>query len=360
MQIRADWLKRLNLNPPETIDEWYTVLKAFKTQDANGNGDPNDEIPYVGNGTNLTYQPLSGFSVSWNLMYNDFSTRNDGKTVVYGPILPDYKEFVQTMVRWYKEGLIDPDYLSTDGRNLESKMISNIGGSYLGTINGQMGKFIDTWRASENTTNELIPLSNPTLTRGGPRYCNHVQSFLSVDGIAITSKNKYPKESMQYLDYGYSLEGSVLSNYGIEGDSYTLVNGQPKFTDVVLKNPNRYPVINALHLYTFSISQGPGIQFSDTFFQTASYTSQVDAYKAFSRDTTRINLPALKLPVEDGARVSKIMGDVKTLVEEKVNKFVMGIEPMSRYDAFVEQIKAMNIDEAIALQQKALDLYNAR
>lgn len=44
--LRYDWLDKLGLDVPETIDELYTVLKAFKTQDPNGNGKA-DEIPLV-------------------------------------------------------------------------------------------------------------------------------------------------------------------------------------------------------------------------------------------------------------------------------------------------------------------------
>lgn len=48
MSINKVWLDNLGLEVPTTTDELYTVLKAFKEQDANGNGDPNDEIPLIG------------------------------------------------------------------------------------------------------------------------------------------------------------------------------------------------------------------------------------------------------------------------------------------------------------------------
>ena len=48
--INQKWLDNLNLEMPTTVDEWYNVLKAFKEQDANGNGDPNDEVPLSGSG----------------------------------------------------------------------------------------------------------------------------------------------------------------------------------------------------------------------------------------------------------------------------------------------------------------------
>ena len=41
---------------PQTTDELFDVLTAFKEQDANGNGDPNDEIPLAGRNHRLEYQ----------------------------------------------------------------------------------------------------------------------------------------------------------------------------------------------------------------------------------------------------------------------------------------------------------------
>ena len=43
--INQQWLDQLGLSMPTTWDELYEVLVAFKEKDANGNGDPNDEIP---------------------------------------------------------------------------------------------------------------------------------------------------------------------------------------------------------------------------------------------------------------------------------------------------------------------------
>ena len=46
--INTTWLENLGLEMPTTTEEFYDVLKAFKEQDANGNGDPDDEIPLSG------------------------------------------------------------------------------------------------------------------------------------------------------------------------------------------------------------------------------------------------------------------------------------------------------------------------
>ncbi len=47
MWIYKPWLDKLGLKMPTTTDEFYEVLKAFKTKDPNGNGKA-DEIPLSG------------------------------------------------------------------------------------------------------------------------------------------------------------------------------------------------------------------------------------------------------------------------------------------------------------------------
>ena len=46
MFINKEWLDNVGMDVPTNIDEFYEVMKAFHDQDANGNGDANDEIPF--------------------------------------------------------------------------------------------------------------------------------------------------------------------------------------------------------------------------------------------------------------------------------------------------------------------------
>src|SRR5690606_1571608 len=40
---------------------------------------------------------------------------------------------------------------------------------------------------------------------------------------------------MEYFDYWWTEEGRRLLNFGIEGETYTMVDGKPKFTETVMK-----------------------------------------------------------------------------------------------------------------------------
>ena len=112
--IRQDWLDKLGLETPTTTDELYEVLKAFRTEDPNGNG-VQDETPlmtrWLSAPDNFTEHGLSLFNSSNGLMVRQ------GK-VVFDPMEEDFKVGMESLIQWYSEGLIDPEvYTRDDARN---------------------------------------------------------------------------------------------------------------------------------------------------------------------------------------------------------------------------------------------------
>ena len=68
--INQEWLDRLGLDMPETTEEFREVLLAFKNEDANGNGDPNDELPFSWREGGWQGQRIDGFFGSWGVLSN--------------------------------------------------------------------------------------------------------------------------------------------------------------------------------------------------------------------------------------------------------------------------------------------------
>lgn len=137
--IRKDWLDQLNLSVPTTIDEWYAVLKAFKEQDPNGNGEA-DEIPILIPAGELAFAGAFGTP-------NDFYREND--IVKYGPIEPGFKEYLATMNQWYNEGLLDKDFATADAKMTDAKITGNQVGSTVLFLNGGIGKYMDLMAKSQ-------------------------------------------------------------------------------------------------------------------------------------------------------------------------------------------------------------------
>jgi putative aldouronate transport system substrate-binding protein len=86
----------------------------------------------------------------------------------------------------------------------------------------------------------------------------------------------------------------------------------------------------------------------------------LDAYNIWNKDSNDYVLPPTTKTAEEGQEYSATYGDIQTYANETIPQFITGAKPISEFDAFVEQIKSMNIDRCIEIQQAALDRYNTR
>ena len=108
--INTQWLERLGLEKPTTMEELKQVLIAFRDQDANGNGDPNDEIPFdFCDSFNKTQ--LINCAASWGLpMYNGgnvFYDFDDAGNVVGAVDTDAYRSFLEFFYELGQEKLIN-------------------------------------------------------------------------------------------------------------------------------------------------------------------------------------------------------------------------------------------------------------
>jgi putative aldouronate transport system substrate-binding protein len=355
--IRYDWLQKVGLELPTTIEEWYTALKAFKENDVNGNGDPDDEIPLFSHQQDQSLRDI--FPVAWEVR-KGFCV-NDGR-IVYGPIQPGYKDYLTEMAKWYAEGLIDPDYITNDNQARDAKMTSDRVGAIFAWMNGVLGKF-NTMMA-DHPTFDLRGTAWPKADDGISYSGNNAWvGWVSGGGTAIGATNKNIETTLKVLDYPYTEEGNLLFNFGEEGVSYTMVDGEPRFTDLILNNPDGLAATNALAVFAHAST---GV--STGFAQDARYASQIRssipqqaaAEIEWAKSTDGILPPPLSPPTEDSALLNKIMGEAATYVDEYTNKVIMGLSSIEDFDEFVTTLKKMGIGEAEAIMQKSYESYQAR
>ncbi|MCZ8516898.1 extracellular solute-binding protein [Paenibacillus filicis] len=352
-QIRQDWLEKLNLKSPETIDDWYEVLKAFKTKNPSGSG-KNDEIPLAPKGAG----DLQNWIRAWGINYGWY---HDGNTVKFGPYTPEYKEALTTLAKWYKEGLIDPDFALTDAKQFDTKVMGNRAGAWVGATSGTFGRFVQLMKAKDPTVKLLGTV--PPYVAGTKSYNFNVDEIKVSNGIgvAISAKSKHPKEAAMWLDYGYSPEGALLNTFGIEGQSYKMVNGSPQLLPEVTNNPQGLSIDEALSKYTRGSGGGPYVQTPELWQQRMSLPEQqkiIGLWKAGSYDRTMP--PGVTPTIQESTRMASIMSTVNTYKDEQFIKMVMGQVPISEFDNYLKTLKGMGIEEAIKIQQAAYDRYMAR
>jgi putative aldouronate transport system substrate-binding protein len=351
--FRQDWLDKVNMKVPTTIDEWEKVLKAFKANDLNGNGKA-DEIPFLLDLNMLWVNHL--FLGSWGI--TNWYYQENGK-VMFGPVQPQFKEYLTLMNRWYNEGLIDKDYATTNDKLKDAKVTGNQLGAFVGNTGGGIGKYMGLMKGKDPTF-KLVAAPYPVLKAGDRPILGQKDVLFNGFGAAITTDNKHPEETVKWLDYAYSPEGHMLFNFGTEGESYKMENGYPKYTDLIMKNPQGLSVAQAMSRYIRGNSSGPFVQDKRYMEQYAQLPEQKQSIDIWMNAENKKQMPLINLNADETNKLSSINNDIKTLLEEKMARFIMGAESLDKFDDFVKTIKGMGLDEAIKIQQAALERYNSR
>ncbi|MDD9271757.1 ABC transporter substrate-binding protein [Paenibacillus sp. GCM10023248] len=351
--IRQDWLDKLGLKMPETIDEWYNVLKAFKEKDPNGNGKA-DEIPiYLDKNLFATDAPFLG---AWGINYSFYQ---DGGKVKYGPIQPAYKEFLATMNKWYKEGLLDKDFAAPNDKLFDNKMTTNLLGATASFNGGGIGKYAGLMK-DKDPKFDLEAAPYPVLKAGDKAIWGQKDFAYNGVGAAITTANKNPIETVKWLDYAYGEKGDLLFNYGVEGASYKMENGKATFLPEILNPPAGTSIQQAIAKYNRATWSAPFV-LSDNFqMQYLALPQQKKALEVWSKPTAERKIPLVSPTQDESSKFASIVTDIQTYQDEMLLKFIMGVEPLDQFDQYVKKIQSMGIDEAIKIQQGALERFNKR
>ena len=349
--MRKDWLEKLNLEEPDTIDEWFDVLVAFKERDPNGNG-KTDEIPLLAMNVNGLYK--FAWSYGLHLVLSDGWYTDDEGSVIYEWIDPRLKDWLTEMNKWYNAGILDPDMTAAqDMDKYTAKAIGNVGGASVSDFtmrfpqwNERMTKDYPDARW-EGIVHPKGPYGDRLLEKEQPTENIH---------YAITRDCKDPETVIKWLDYMFASEdGQILmGNFGIEGLSYVMEDGKPQFTDYILKSELGSGIAQASLGVNGSF---PRILMQECIEQRFyQYENEMEQ----SRKATQYYVPSfprILASQEEVDTYTSIMADIETYRDEMIIKFIQGQEPLDNFDKYVEAIKAMGIDEAIAIKQAQYDRY---
>ena len=349
--IRQDWLDKLNLKAPTTVDELHDVLYAFRNEDPNGNG-LKDEIPLF---DRAGWKQPDEYLYLWDTSL-EFYPR-DGK-MKYEPLEENFKTGVSNMIKWYQEGLIDPEIFTRGASSRDT------------LLGGDLGGCTHDWVSTANynsTLQETIPgfqmaaIAPPADQNGVVK--ERVSRYPGV-GWGISSQCKDPVTVIKFMDYFFTEEGSDLMNWGIEGDTFTRdADGSKHFTDTVLQS----------ELTPIGYLRSIGAQYRIGMWQDGDYEyatmkeDGIEANKLYNGHDEWFDdsLPpyldgkmALKYTSDDETEYKNIMASIKPYVDEKFQSWILGVNDFdSEYDTFIKELKARGIDRALEINQKAYDTF---
>jgi len=340
--VRKDLLDKAGLPIPVTIDDWYATLKAFKDMGLKA------PLLFPKSGKTPESQFTSAFGIA-----NEFY-QEDG-VVKYGPIEPGYKDYLATISKWYKEGLIDKDFPTRDQDANDSLVVANDTGAWIGAPDTGINPYM-LLKKDEDPEFVLAGAPYPVLKEGGQLKIGQKIWAAGGSEVAVTKACKYPEKAVEFMDFGYSEEGSRIFNYGIEGVSYEMKDGEPVFTDLMTNNPDNIDFYTLA--WKYKLHEGPYLR-DWTAIPPLSETEK-QAREAWKPTGTENNYPKVSHTSEETKELSSIQSDLDTYKDEMIMNFILGEEPLSNYDDFVEQLKSLGVERMIAIKQDALDRYNAK
>lgn len=343
IMVRQDWLDELGLDMPQTMDEWHEVLTAFKEKKG-------AQAPLVVIGEYPTTFYEGGFVGAYGVK-QDFLV-DDGK-IIYGPADPRYKEFLQTFAQWYKEGLIEENLPNVDPKNINVNMLNGKSGvtfGYAGSVMGQINKSLK----EKDPKAKVVPAPYPSIVKGEKAEIGQRSPLYTGPGSAgITTSCKNIELAARFLDFGYSEEGNMLYNFGIEGESYNMVDGYPTYTDVIKNNKDGLTVSQAMAKYIRASSCAPFVQRKEYIEQYYSEPEQKEALTVWGDTNAKEHLmPAITFTSEESEEISRIMTNIQTYMEEKTTTMILGKEDISAFDNYVKTMNDYGLE-------KVLEIYNA-
>ena len=355
LAYRKDLLEGLGLAEPKTIAEWHDALVKAKESGIN--------TPFV-----LHQTGGSHLSLSWGVeTINDSYLQIEGDKVVGSALQDGFGEYLDTMRAWYAEGLIDPNFTSfnyylnppASVENNEHLLYSWILSAFTGNNYYQM-------HMCNNESEFLQPIAAPAV-KEGDEVVQSGDRIESKDFTFISTNCKNPELAAKWIDFLYTKEGELLNWYGIEGESYTMENGVPTFTDAMFSDPNGLAASDVLQKYALGWGScwigkhNTAASEKVSTVNAGGTNQQKEAVDIWSAPKKNINFSrsTYTLTEEESDKINAKMTAVKTLIDEHMLKYIIG-EDNTSFEDFKAQLLQYGYQEIIDTYQASLDRFNKR
>lgn len=364
--INQEWLDNLGLEVPTTWDELYEVLLAFKNEDANGNGDPNDEIPMdfapVGTGGFGFFHPTvllgsTGITISGGGGQGYFV--EDG--VVKNFFTDDrYKEFVKFLNRLWEAGVINSEVFTQDYTKYQSLARGSEGVAKVGFTWG--------WEVTDRFGNEVSPqyVSIPPLkvSESSDVQVSWTYDYYSLNYgtnmVTMSAQSKNKEAAMKFINELYDpivsmqvLFGSLGTNIEESGGSYKVLPpedpsmdpGTWKWTSTWADNGPMY-ISDSLDLTLGEDMQSVGEQTEPLSIAFSSLDTEKDLFPPF-----------VKYSQEENNELSLTNTSLMNVAMAKFSQWITEGEIDAEWDGYVQELERIGIDRTIEIMQKYYDQY---
>lgn len=238
--IRIDWLREVGINKvPETKEELLAAYRAFKTQDANGNGDPDDEIPVSGREAMRWCDDLFiMFGCAYHEGWPEWRWDPVNKIMISDQVSNEMKNALTFLRQLFEEGLMDPVMPIQPAGDWFAKLGDDKIGHYFHTMGG-IPRRLAMRESGANPDAEWVFM--PAVKVDGVPHQSFYAPGMGI-GYGITTEAREPGKILEWIDWVLSDEGDRYYRFGIEGFNYVMDGGKVTYPDSVtpISNKHRY------------------------------------------------------------------------------------------------------------------------
>ncbi|MFC5452356.1 extracellular solute-binding protein [Paenibacillus aestuarii] len=316
--VRGDWLKKLGLQAPTTLDQLHDVLKAFVEKDPDGNG-VKDTYGISG----LGFDSLDAIFGAFGVVAGDAPWVSDSKVNLYyieqnGKLVPqttspEAKAALTVLAQWYKEGLIDPEMFTQTSAVRDDKFVKN---RYGVSANWWTWESQQEVKMKKNDPNvELLRIAPPT----GPDGKSGLRGVdLVARGAVVLATTKHPEAAAKFMNYFNTDKGALVSYTGVEGVHWQEKDG--KITTL----PQFDQDSKWIQWYSLFENEAPLLK--------------VETYLAQSRRDA-LQWKTIKNAADGMLTQSEIKysNDLRALKADWYSRFVTGKTSLTEWDKFVDE-----------------------
>ena len=363
LQLRYDWIQKLNMEMPSTLDEFTTAIRAFREQDVNGNG-ANDEIILVDAQT-FANGLAQYFGLGNGLVALD-AVNNKIVSPWYQDTVKDYFTYLNSLVN---EGIIDPATIgSSDMQN--QRLADNLVSAWYAY---DSATYLNAYVSNGTQGVDYEPIFSVTGAVEGVQPWKEVEtSQLVWDRYCLTKACTDVEGAIKFFDMIYSEEYGLILCAGIEGKDYEIVDGQRQSLINGMNNEEKA----AARRTTGSPLWGgilPRVQLPGGDATTEQWIQGKKDEKKSDLQISALqkamdyqqwcplmidNFLAMATAEETEA-INKIQTGIQTYSDEMALKLALGTESIDNFDKILEELKSLGLDELVSIQQGRYDRFVA-
>ena len=346
LMFNMPWIKKLGIEVPSTLDAFVEMLRMFRDQDMNGNGDTTDEIPMSVMSAFLPYMFGPAFGLD---LVSGFYADDEGVVHYAAYESENYRKYLTFLNDLYNEGLLEVEFTSLNRDKITERCANDLTGVTY-DYSWQMSNLYSAQYPNYDATKGIIVGAKPLSGEYPGAYIGRNP----VSGVfGINAKSGKIELAVKMLDYVMSEEAQDLYVWGMEGLTYEVKDGVRSYLPRCTEDTIWYQGlgINAPNMPSQQSAEATAVLLAPWHVQAIAENEAPYARAPF---------PNVYSTEDEVSTISMYLTDLTTYVDERAVAFICGYASIEdEFDAYIETLKGMQVEELIKVKQAQYDRFAA-